>query len=159
MKQRALVCGDREWKDYWLIFQTLQEMQDSIECVIEGECRGADRMARVAATWLGIPWIAFPARWDKFEKAAGPIRNEQMLRIGRASIVLAFHNDLRRSVGTANMIKQASRAHVDILVYKSSKNLRQSTVVLPRSLKIPVLSSHPFLASVSGIAESNLVSQ
>lgn len=158
MKERVLVCGDRDWKDYWLIFQALQEIEDQIEYVIEGEARGADVMARVAAVWLGIPWLAFPARWDEFDRAAGPIRNEQMLRIGRPTLVLAFHNNIRKSRGTKDMIHRARNARVHVSLYSSVRNLKQPTVELPRSLKIPEFSTFPFLASSSAIDVSNLVS-
>ena len=54
--------------------------------------------------------LAFPADWDKYHKAAGHIRNQQMLTEGKPTLVLAFHHDLARSKGTKDMVRRALKA-------------------------------------------------
>ena len=49
----------------------------------------------------------FPAQWSKYGRAAGPLRNTQMLSEGNPDIVLAFHDNIKRSRGTRNMIVQS----------------------------------------------------
>jgi hypothetical protein len=56
----------------------------------------------------------FPADWDKYGKAAGPIRNKQMLDEGKPQAVIAFSYDLARSRGTANMVAQARDAGLPV---------------------------------------------
>lgn len=111
---RVLVCGDREWNDPgWIrmVLSTVKSVAGSV-IVIEGECRGADRIARYIAEELELEVVPFPANWKKHGKAAGFIRNHQMLIEGKPDLVLAFHNYLENSKGTSDMIKQAENAGI-----------------------------------------------
>lgn len=87
------------------------------DVVIEGEARGADTMAREAAEQLGIPVLPFPADWTRFGKAAGPIRNRQMLTEGKPTEVIAFHHDISKSRGTRDMVVQARKHGIPTAVY------------------------------------------
>jgi YspA, cpYpsA-related SLOG family len=109
---RVIFCGDRNWSDRGWITQVMTALKDNLGnfTVIEGEARGADSIARDVAESLGLPVLKFPADWDKYRKAAGPIRNNQMLTEGRADGVVAFHLDIQQSKGTTNMIIQARTA-------------------------------------------------
>jgi hypothetical protein len=88
--------------------------------IIEGEARGADRLARMAAEAHGYTVERYPADWSAYHRAAGPIRNRQMLREGRPHLILAFHDHIAESKGTADMIEQAMRAHRRPLLINSS---------------------------------------
>lgn len=116
---RVLICGDRNWKDFEMILKTLAALQP--EVVIEGECRGADIMGRMAAKQLQIPVMSFPADWATYGLAAGPIRNQKMLDEGRPDLVLAFHDDIAHSRGTSDMVRRAKRAGIKVIVYKHSQ--------------------------------------
>lgn len=108
---RVLICGDRSWQDKELIRQVLSALSD-VEVVIEGEARGADTLARVVAEELHITVLPFPANWTKFGRAAGPIRNRQMLDEGKPDLVIGFHNNIIESRGTKNMLEQARKARI-----------------------------------------------
>lgn len=116
---RVLICGDRNWGDYPLVFATLANLHavTPVEVVIEGEARGADIMGRDAAEALDIPVLKFAADWDRFGKAAGPRRNVQMLDEGKPDLVLAFHNDLSKSKGTKHMVTIARQRGIEVRVY------------------------------------------
>lgn len=109
---RVLVCGSRHFQDYELLKETLDEYD--ISCLVEGEARGADTLAREYAERRGIPVLPFPALWDKHGRAAGPIRNAQMLGEGRPELVVAFL--AKDSRGTQNMIDQAQKAGVEVRI-------------------------------------------
>ena len=111
---RVLICGDRDWDDKEIIRHYIPLL---IDCVIEGGARGADTCARLVAEELGIPIIEFPAKWGEYGKAAGPIRNKQMLTEGKPDLVLAFHDDIENSKGTKNMMEQAKKAGIATLLY------------------------------------------
>jgi YspA, cpYpsA-related SLOG family len=118
---RVLICGDRNWTDYDLIVRTLEGLGASAplgHTVIDGVARGADSLGNRAAMtlWPRINHMRFPADWRKFGKAAGPIRNRQMLATGRPDLVLAFHDDLEHSKGTADMVRIARQAGVPVRV-------------------------------------------
>ena len=51
--------------------------------------------------------IKFPAEWDKYGKAAGVLRNQQMLDEGYPDLVVYFHKDLENSKGTKDMVTRA----------------------------------------------------
>ena len=115
---RVLVCGSREWKNYKSIIAELRRIQDkaNISVLIEGESRGADKLAGVAASELGIKVLPFPANWKKYGLAAGPIRNRQMLEEGKPDLVIAFHRDFETSKGTKNMVIQAKRKKIKVII-------------------------------------------
>jgi hypothetical protein len=76
--------------------------------IIEGEARGADSIAREEALALGYEVLRFPANWRQHGKAAGMIRNRQMLVEGKPNLVYAFPTSVN-SIGTRNMV--GSGAH------------------------------------------------
>jgi hypothetical protein len=108
---RVLVCGDREWTDYEIVFRVLRELRPSV--IIEGGAHGADHCARRAAPRVTAkPSLRFDADWKTHGKAAGPIRNQRMLDEGKPDLVVAFHDDLGRSKGTNDMLARAERANI-----------------------------------------------
>jgi hypothetical protein len=115
----VLCCGDRNWWDWATTFAALQRL-GSGTTVVEGEARGADRMARTVAEQLGYAVRPYPARWRQYGKAAGPIRNQLMLDSNPdIELVLAFHNFLPKSKGTADMVRRAREAGIPVRVIAS----------------------------------------
>lgn len=120
-----LICGDRKWVDYKFIYAWVERLVENHAAVhdalknyprgfpplviIEGEADGVDTMARIAAEQLKVEVVKFPARWRKFGKKAGPIRNQQMIDEGKPDMVLAFHDDIEHSLGTMDMVTRAMR--------------------------------------------------
>jgi YspA, cpYpsA-related SLOG family len=109
---RVLVCGSRHFNDPELMEDVLKQW--NISTIIEGEARGADRLARDYGERHNIHVLRFPALWGQYGKSAGPIRNAQMLAEGRPDLVVAF--PLKDSRGTFNMIAQAKMAGVEVYV-------------------------------------------
>lgn len=79
--------------------------------IISGMARGADSLAAEWATKFGFPLQKFPADWKKYGKAAGSIRNQQMLDEGKPDLVIAFPG----GTGTRDMIKKANKAGVRVI--------------------------------------------
>ena len=109
---RLLVCGGRDWDDFEGLSEELVWLQGShnIDVIIHGGARGADALAGEWAKLLHIPVEVYRADWDKHGKAAGAIRNRQMLTEGKPDMVLAFPGGR----GTANMIEQAREAGITV---------------------------------------------
>lgn len=108
--QRVIVCGSRTWDDeFWLASRLAQLPAGSV--IVQGGARGADRIAQKAARRLGFKVERFPADWETHGKAAGPIRNQQMLDAG-ADLVLAFWDGDSR--GTQDMVTRAKLALVPV---------------------------------------------
>lgn len=116
---RVLVCGGRDWK-YGpnLIAEQLEIVGATV--VIHGAARGADLAGKTAGKRLGLKVISFPADWDRYGLAAGPIRNQKMLDEGKPDMVLAFHDDIEKSTGTKDMVRRAKKAGVSCVIFKGS---------------------------------------
>lgn len=116
---RVLVCGSRFWYKERYLRRKLDELDAEFhfDVVIEGEAKGADSLARQWALDKGIAVERYPANWDEYGKAAGPIRNTQMLVSGKPDLVVAFSHDITSSRGTANMVQQAKAAGVRVLLF------------------------------------------
>ncbi len=111
---RVLICGGRDW-------QSIEPMRAFIALlppgttIIEGEARGADSMARELARERKLTVERYPADWATYGRAAGPIRNKQMLD-AEPDLVVAFHPNLSESKGTANMVSLARKKGVPVIV-------------------------------------------
>lgn len=105
---RVLVCGGRDFNDYPKVIDVLEDIKPSL--IIHGAASGADTLGGMFAKGWSIPVEAYPADWKAHGKAAGPIRNKQMLVEGKPDLVVAFPGGR----GTENMIKQATTAGVPV---------------------------------------------
>lgn len=114
---RVVVFGGRDFGDRRCLDRVLDAVhaRRKITCIVEGEMSGADRMARLWAESRGVDVDPYPADWDNIDRpgavvkrnsrgklydaAAGPFRNERMLREGRPSLAIGFPG----SKGTRDM--------------------------------------------------------
>jgi hypothetical protein len=128
---RLLVTGDRNWDDYQAVEDYLRiAMEQGVTHVIEGEARGADTMARDAGWKLGLTVLRFPAEWDVYGRAAGPVRNQQMLDQDQPDRAVAFHLNLAKSKGTLDMVQRIERAGLplDVVPFDTRKRNVQTTL-------------------------------
>src|SRR5437868_12732432 len=95
-----ICCGDRHWKDKKKIKKTLKLFLWSAKLVVHGGATGADAISGVVADQLGFVVREYKAKWKKYGKAAGPIRNQKMLDDEKPDVVIAFHSNLKHSKGT-----------------------------------------------------------
>lgn len=109
---RVLVCGGRDYTDKAYLWNMLDGLgPPEVSVIISGMARGADSIAAEWAERFGFPLVKFPADWQKHGRAAGPIRNQQMLDEGKPDLVVAF----KGGVGTADMVRRARKAGVHVL--------------------------------------------
>lgn len=114
---RVLVCGSRDYTDRdklrTVLYQLRAKHGDDL-LIISGGARGADELAREWAVDARVDHIILYAKWERHKRSAGPQRNKRMLVVGKPHLVVAFSKDFENSVGTANMVKQATRAKVRV---------------------------------------------
>jgi hypothetical protein len=101
---KLAVIGSRSFKDYDLLKACLKGL--AISEIVSGGAAGADRLAERYAAEHKIPIRVFTANWEKFGRAAGPIRNKEI--VDYADKVIAFWDG--RSPGTRRSIRLAERA-------------------------------------------------
>ena len=110
------MCGGRDYDNIQRLSDVLSGLlrDRNITTIISGHARGADQLAETWARNSSIDCLVFSADWDKYGRSAGPIRNRQMLMEGKPDLVVAFPG----GAGTANMIKQARKAGVEVIEVK-----------------------------------------
>ena len=118
-----LVTGDRYWNDFALIKRVLAEVVFGLKpevrvILVHGGASGSDTMAGMSGNDFQWCVVTMNARWHLYGKAAGPIRNSEMLDFD-PDVILAFHNDLSKSKGTSDMIKKAQAKGRHVLLYNS----------------------------------------
>ena len=133
--RRVLVTGSRSWKNKSAVCDALDAqwlLANGQMIVVHGACpTGADAHAMqwcrsmeravaldngdsqcdCAAHWV-IVEERHPADWAAHGKAAGPIRNQQMVEAG-ADICLAF--PLPGSKGTKDCMERARKAGIEVI--------------------------------------------
>lgn len=109
---KALVCGGRNFRDKEKLFDRMDFVLSEyrITEIIHGAALGADSLADAWALTRGIPSKRFPADWVQHGKAAGPIRNAQMLA-EKPDVVVAFPGEK----GTADMVKKSRAAGIQVI--------------------------------------------
>ena len=116
---KLIVCGDRNWVGSEAIYRELSKYCPRTTTIVHGAARGADTIADEVAAELGMVRIYYMAKWAEYGRAAGPIRNQQMLDEEKPDKVLAFHANLDQSKGTKHMVKIAQEAGIPVEIFKS----------------------------------------
>lgn len=127
---RILVCGGRNFAnpkatdEYRFLMKELDKIAEEFSkeynpydnwlptdiVIINGRGRGVDS---ASSDWAVVNYAQlkeYPADWDTHGKAAGFIRNQQMLDKGKPDLVIAFPG----GTGTADMVRRAKKAGIEV---------------------------------------------
>lgn len=116
---RILITGSRDWTDekaiaHAIAINTIGKSRWRTT-IVHGDCpTGADAIADKLAKEEGLNVESYPADWNKHGKAAGPIRNQQMVDLG-ADVCLAFPKGQSR--GTRQCMRAAEKAGIRVINY------------------------------------------
>lgn len=114
--KKILICGDRYWNNFKIIDKVLANLP--VDCmIIHGDCRGADKISGYLANKRGMAVFPYKADWYKHGKAAGPIRNQEMLDFFEPKMVIAFHSNIVNSKGTKDMLNRAHKCGLPFYLY------------------------------------------
>jgi ABC-type Fe3+-hydroxamate transport system substrate-binding protein len=130
---RVLVCGGRNFgrvprdtpaneianaiakaeaeKQFLNLVLNWHHNDEPFTALIEGDAKGADRLAGKWAEANQVPLYKFIADWKRLGLAAGFVRNSEMITEGKPSLVIAFPG----GNGTKDMINQAKRAGIKVI--------------------------------------------
>lgn len=113
---RVLVTGARAWKDRDTISLVLRRVFDAnrTAVLVVGDARGADAIAEEIWQELGGQVEKHPADWDRHGKAAGFIRNVDMVKAG-ADVCIAF--PAGKASGTKHCMRAARKAGIPVFNY------------------------------------------
>lgn len=123
---KVIICGSRNWQEQAVITHVVYEtVRGLVEAhgadltILHGAARGVDSIAATYAEKLGVTTKSFPARWLKHGKAAGPIRNREMLAEQPDVVYAFFWQD--DSPGTQDMVDIAGKAQIPARIFRRLK--------------------------------------
>ena len=112
MGVKLAIVGSRSFADYQRLKSIAAEFDPS--AIVSGGARGTDLLAQSYAYEAGLQLIVFAPEWQRYGRAAGPIRNRKIIQA--ADQVLAFWDG--SSHGTQSAIKIAQKAGKPIHVVR-----------------------------------------
>lgn len=129
---KILVCGPHTSDDpatlKEMVFATLWNIHSKlypIDSVIEGEAKMVDTFAREWAESECVEVLECPADWENHGRAAGPIRNKEMLSYSPNLVVAISDVPILQTRGTRNMLHQAQRNRVPTMIVAPETNHRR----------------------------------
>jgi aspartokinase-like uncharacterized kinase len=112
---KVIVCGGRTYSDRSAVFGALDALRQRVPygtlIIIQGGSTGADALAREWATARIQSCANAPADWRRYGRAAGPLRNQEMIDNYNPQLVMAFPG----GSGTADMVRRARDAGIEVI--------------------------------------------
>lgn len=110
------VVGSRTFNDYDLLkrYLDLIHNREKISFIVSGGAKGADKLSERWALENNVETIIFIPDWEKYKKAAGFIRNKDI--ITESDKVIAFWDNI--SKGTLSSINLSKEQNKKIIVVK-----------------------------------------
>lgn len=104
---KVIVSGSRKCYTPEIVKNRLSMLPKEELVVVHGAARGVDSIAQEWCIENNVLAVPYPANWGKYGRAAGPIRNREMLK-ENPDLVIAF--PCPESKGTRDMINAAKEA-------------------------------------------------
>ena len=123
---KVLICGDRNWDDPDMVRNVITGLKSYADglnqelLIISGGAEGADKMAKRIGNELDVHVAEVDALWDTRHRSAGPQRNMIMLSL-QPDAVVAFHNNIEKSRGTAHTVRHAKKAGIPTQVVSTGE--------------------------------------
>jgi len=101
---KVIIAGSRDITNYNVVKRAIRKAAQKRNIhpttILSGGCRGVDGYGQLYAQKYDIPVKIYPAKWNKYGRAAGPRRNRKMSK--KADALIAVWDG--QSTGTKNMI-------------------------------------------------------
>ena len=116
---KVIVAGGRDFNDYELLKETLDNFQQeygNIAEVVSGGARGSDKLGEQYANENNIPIKRFVPDWEGLGKKAGFVRNRKMGDYAKEhnGMLVAFWD--KQSRGTKGMIDYSTKVGLKSMV-------------------------------------------
>ena len=112
------ISGTRSYHDYQSFCDMMKIVQDKINLkpsfIHVGDCKGIDTLTIKWCKENDIEYKVHEAKWNEHGRAAGPIRNGQMIKL--VDTLIAFPGPT--STGTQDAIRQARKLNLKIVTIK-----------------------------------------
>lgn len=118
---KVLITGGRDWSDEAAVRKELAALPAG-SILVHGACpRGADAIADSIARDIGFEIRRYPADWNRHGRAAGMIRNGDMIKAEHpdadgCNIQVAFAFPTVSSRGTWDCVRKLRKAGVRVFI-------------------------------------------
>jgi len=116
---KVIIAGSRDITDYGLVIDAVEKSGFNITEVVSGTARGVDKLGERYAMDECIPIKRFPAKWKKYGKKAGYIRNEEMVNYiekHNGGAILIWDGTSKGTKNTIDLIKARNlKFHLTVL--------------------------------------------
>ena len=113
MSKTVLVCGGRYYDNAVAVHGALANIDrvHGVNRIVTGGCGGADALGEEWAEMHDVSVSTYIPNWVRHGKAAGPLRNQEMLEKEKPDLIIAFPG----GKGTADMVRRGRKAGVEVL--------------------------------------------
>ena len=119
-----LIAGSRNYTDRDTFNRVTEEYidsEDAFTVIVAGGAAGADELAKDYALEHGLQYIEFPADWEKYGRAAGPKRNNEMVKFIKEKNGRALYFWDGESKGTKQCIESARKNGIDVTIWDTAE--------------------------------------
>ena len=119
-----LIAGSRNYTDRDTFNRVTEEYidsEDAFTVIVAGGAAGADELAKDYALEHGLQYIEFPADWEKYGRAAGPKRNDDMVKFIKEKNGRALYFWDGESKGTKQCIESARKNGIDVTIWDTAE--------------------------------------
>jgi hypothetical protein len=117
------IVGGRDFDDYEQFKSCVDGEKIKFKSIVTGGARGVDTLAERYAKEIGVPVKIYWPDWTNYGKAAGPIRNKQIIE--GADCVIAFWDE--KSPGTRSSIKIAEDLGKPLTIFVYREVIKSAT--------------------------------
>ena len=110
------IVGGRDFDDYDQFKSSINGEKIKFKSIISGGARGVDTMAEKYAKEIGVPVKIYLPDWTKHGKAAGPIRNRQIIE--SADCVIAFWDEKSPGTRSSIAIAEELKKPTSLFIYR-----------------------------------------
>jgi hypothetical protein len=112
---KVVIAGCRDYADYneakCFIDECLLNINEDI-VILSGCANGADKLGERYAVENNLGIERYPAQWERFGRAAGPIRNKTMVE--NSDLIICFWDS--KSRGTKSLLSLAEKYNKTIKI-------------------------------------------
>ena len=109
---RIAIVGSRNFNDYEVLKTALESLKKKATLIVSGGAKGADSLGERWAKENNIETLIFLPDWEKYRKAAGFIRNQEIVL--NCDVCVAFWDG--QSKGTLSTIELCKKAGKEVVV-------------------------------------------
>lgn len=119
---KYVFSGDRHWSNKSFVKEVLETYIPTGSLIVHGDAPGLDTVVDELAGRMYFSVVRYPADWDRYQRAAGPIRNREMIAV-KPERVFCFHRNIKESKGTKDMYVECIKRYIPVTLFDDQGNI------------------------------------